>query len=70
MNPIIEELQFNDKFLCENFKNSKYYRDYLKKVMFNLINQTKSYANSKDKQNTTIEVLQAPNSLSNDVSRD
>lgn len=38
---IIEELQFNDKYLDEDYKNSKYYRIYLKQVFFELLNLTK-----------------------------
>lgn len=33
---IIDELKFNDKFLTDEYKRSKYYREYLHKVFVTL----------------------------------
>jgi len=39
-NQTIEELRFNDRFLDDGYKNSNYYREYLRKVFEELEEQT------------------------------
>ena len=37
---LIDELQFNNKWLTDEYKQSNYYRDYLKQISQELINET------------------------------
>jgi len=39
-NELIEELHFNNKYLNDDYTNSRYYRDYLKKITEQLILNT------------------------------
>lgn len=42
---IIKELEFNDRYLDDNYKNSNYYREYLDKVCEDLKTKTREVTN-------------------------